>query len=283
MATRRTRPGCTSKWPWQSSRSIDRRLRVFDPPPRELITGDKRNLEVASYVAWRVVDPEKFLRSAGDARRGRGAAQRAGLGGAEPRLRLARAGVDRVERSQGLVARRADRRPREGRRAPGEGRAGRRGGRHPAAAVQPPARGPPGGVRPDPERAAAGRGDAPGRGRGAVPDRSPARPTASATRSSRRPTPTPSGSGARPRPRRCAPATRRTPATRSSMSSSGRSRPIARSSTTARPLILSSASPLLRLLTQGPSDDLLRDTPPILPAPEGSPGEKVASPAERKP
>ncbi len=48
-------------------------------------------------------------------------------------------------------------------------------------------------------------------------------------------------------------------------------------------LILSSASPLLRLLTQGPSDDLLRDTPPILPAPEGSPGEKVASPAERKP
>ena len=53
------------KWPWQSSRSIDRRLRVFDPPPRELITGDKRNLEVASYVAWRVVEPETFLRSAG--------------------------------------------------------------------------------------------------------------------------------------------------------------------------------------------------------------------------
>lgn len=57
--------GLHGKWPWQSSRSIDRRLRVFDPPPRELITGDKRNLEVASYVAWRVVDPEVFLRSAG--------------------------------------------------------------------------------------------------------------------------------------------------------------------------------------------------------------------------
>src|SRR5579871_428077 len=53
------------KWPWQSSQPIDRRLRVFDPPPRELITGDKRNLEVASYVAWRVVDPDKFIRSAG--------------------------------------------------------------------------------------------------------------------------------------------------------------------------------------------------------------------------
>ena len=57
--------GFHAKWPWQSSRSIDRRLRVFDPPPRELITGDKRNLEVASYVAWRVVDPDRFLRSAG--------------------------------------------------------------------------------------------------------------------------------------------------------------------------------------------------------------------------
>ena len=57
--------GLHRKWPWQGSRSIDRRLRVFDPPPRELITGDKRALEVASYVAWRVVDPGKFLRSAG--------------------------------------------------------------------------------------------------------------------------------------------------------------------------------------------------------------------------
>ncbi len=53
------------KRPWEAARSIDRRLRVFDPPPRELMTGDKRNLEVASYVAWRVVDPGRFLRSAG--------------------------------------------------------------------------------------------------------------------------------------------------------------------------------------------------------------------------
>jgi membrane protease subunit HflC len=53
------------KWPWQSIRTIDRRLRVFDPPPREMITKDKRNLEVASYVAWRVVEPDRFLRSAG--------------------------------------------------------------------------------------------------------------------------------------------------------------------------------------------------------------------------
>jgi membrane protease subunit HflC len=52
------------KWPWQSALVIDRRLRVFDPPPREVLTGDKRNLEVASYVVWRVGEPLGFLRSA---------------------------------------------------------------------------------------------------------------------------------------------------------------------------------------------------------------------------
>ncbi len=53
------------KWPWRSVRPVDRRLRVFDPPTRELITSDKRNLEVSSYVVWRVVDPDRFVRSAG--------------------------------------------------------------------------------------------------------------------------------------------------------------------------------------------------------------------------
>jgi modulator of FtsH protease HflC len=53
------------KLPWQSTQAIDRRLQVFDPPSREMITGDKRNLEVASYVVWRVADPNRFLRSAG--------------------------------------------------------------------------------------------------------------------------------------------------------------------------------------------------------------------------
>ncbi len=53
------------KWPWQAVATIDRRLQVFDPPPREMITGDKRNLEVSSYVVWRVGDPLRFVRSAG--------------------------------------------------------------------------------------------------------------------------------------------------------------------------------------------------------------------------
>ena len=54
--------GLHAKGPWQLAITIDRRLRVFDPPPREVITGDKRNLEVASYVVWRVADPVGFLR-----------------------------------------------------------------------------------------------------------------------------------------------------------------------------------------------------------------------------
>lgn len=57
--------GLHGKWPWQSSVAIDHRLRVFDPPARETITGDKRNLEVASYVVWRVADAERFVRAAG--------------------------------------------------------------------------------------------------------------------------------------------------------------------------------------------------------------------------
>lgn len=61
-------PGEAGLWfkrPWQSSIAVDRRLRVFDPPAREVITGDKRNLEVASYVVWRVADPSRFVQAVG--------------------------------------------------------------------------------------------------------------------------------------------------------------------------------------------------------------------------
>ena len=44
---------------------VDHRLRAFDPPPREVITGDKRNLEVASYLIYRVADPVQFVRGSG--------------------------------------------------------------------------------------------------------------------------------------------------------------------------------------------------------------------------
>jgi membrane protease subunit HflC len=58
-------PGLHLKWPWQSAVSIDRRLHVADPPTREVITGDKRNLEVGSYFVWRVGEPARFVRSGG--------------------------------------------------------------------------------------------------------------------------------------------------------------------------------------------------------------------------
>ena len=58
--------GFHAKWPWQSALRVDRRLRVFDPPAREAITGDKRNLEITPYVVWRVADPERFVKSAGN-------------------------------------------------------------------------------------------------------------------------------------------------------------------------------------------------------------------------
>lgn len=57
--------GLHPKAPWQSAIRIDRRFRVFDPPPREVMTGDKRNLDVAPYVVWRVADPVVFLRGSG--------------------------------------------------------------------------------------------------------------------------------------------------------------------------------------------------------------------------
>jgi modulator of FtsH protease HflC len=59
--------GLHFKAPWQLALKIDRRLKVFEPPPREVITGDKRNLEIAAFVVWRVADPVLFLRATGGA------------------------------------------------------------------------------------------------------------------------------------------------------------------------------------------------------------------------
>ena len=57
------RPGLSFKWPYQSRRSFDKRLQLDAPAPREMLTRDKKNLEVAWYVAWRIDDVEKFLRA----------------------------------------------------------------------------------------------------------------------------------------------------------------------------------------------------------------------------
>lgn len=57
--------GLHGRWPWQSAIRVDRRLRVLDPPAREILTIDKRNVEISPYVAWRVADPLRFVQSAG--------------------------------------------------------------------------------------------------------------------------------------------------------------------------------------------------------------------------
>ncbi len=57
--------GLHFKLPWESVLRVDQRLRAFDPPPREVITGDKRNLEVAAYLIYRVADPVQFVRGSG--------------------------------------------------------------------------------------------------------------------------------------------------------------------------------------------------------------------------
>jgi membrane protease subunit HflC len=56
-------PGLHFKWPHQSRRGFDRRLQVDAPPAREMLTRDKKNLEVAWYVGWRIGDVDRFLRS----------------------------------------------------------------------------------------------------------------------------------------------------------------------------------------------------------------------------
>ena len=57
--------GLHFKLPWQSVLRVDHRLRAFDPPAGEVITGDKRNLEVSSYLIYRVADPVRFLQGSG--------------------------------------------------------------------------------------------------------------------------------------------------------------------------------------------------------------------------
>ncbi len=56
-------PGLHWKWPYQSRRGFDTRLQLDAPPPREMLTKDKKNLEVAWYVSWKINDVERFLRS----------------------------------------------------------------------------------------------------------------------------------------------------------------------------------------------------------------------------
>ncbi|MFZ0595228.1 MAG: protease modulator HflC [Bryobacteraceae bacterium] len=60
------RAGLHVKWPFQSVLRFDRRLRIYNPRPSELLTRDKKNLVVENYLAWRIDDPERFVQTVGD-------------------------------------------------------------------------------------------------------------------------------------------------------------------------------------------------------------------------
>ena len=59
--------GLHFKWPFESVLRFDRRLIVYDPGSSEFLTKDKKNLVIGSAVCWRIVDPNKFLQTVGDA------------------------------------------------------------------------------------------------------------------------------------------------------------------------------------------------------------------------
>src|SRR5262249_10157769 len=56
-------PGLYWKWPYHSARAFDRRLQLDTPPAREMLTRDKKNLEIAWYVSWRIAGVDRFLRT----------------------------------------------------------------------------------------------------------------------------------------------------------------------------------------------------------------------------
>jgi membrane protease subunit HflC len=56
-------PGLHFKLLFHSARAFDRRLQLDTPVPREMLTRDKKNLEVAWYVNWRIADVPRFLRT----------------------------------------------------------------------------------------------------------------------------------------------------------------------------------------------------------------------------
>jgi len=59
--------GLHFKWPFETVLRFDKRLTVYDPGSSEFLTRDKKNLVIGSAVCWRIVDPNKFLQTVGDA------------------------------------------------------------------------------------------------------------------------------------------------------------------------------------------------------------------------
>lgn len=58
-------PGLHLKLPWPVDKVVrlDRRLLVFDNEPAEMLTRDKRNVLVDTFVLWRIEDPLRFAQT----------------------------------------------------------------------------------------------------------------------------------------------------------------------------------------------------------------------------
>ncbi|MEM9292557.1 MAG: protease modulator HflC [Acidobacteriota bacterium] len=58
-------PGLHAKLPWpvDSALRVDQRLLIFDNEPTEMLTGDKKNIVVDSFVCWRIADPLRFVQT----------------------------------------------------------------------------------------------------------------------------------------------------------------------------------------------------------------------------
>ncbi len=62
-----TEPGLYVRAPWPLHEVVrfDRRARLLAVPAAEMLTQDKKNLVVESFVLWRVADPQLFLEAVG--------------------------------------------------------------------------------------------------------------------------------------------------------------------------------------------------------------------------
>ena len=58
-------PGLHLKWPWpvDSVTRLSTRLLLFDNPSTEMLTRDKKNVLVDSFLCWRIADPLRFLQT----------------------------------------------------------------------------------------------------------------------------------------------------------------------------------------------------------------------------
>lgn len=61
-----TTPGLKFKTPFVNNVvKFDKRIQTLDAPAERFLTGEKKNVNVDSYVKWRIVDAEQFYKSTG--------------------------------------------------------------------------------------------------------------------------------------------------------------------------------------------------------------------------